>query len=409
MRLFSFGFAAIGGFVLGCSPAPAVCSAPQGSSSEATALAGAWSDFAVDLSGPMLGASGRDQNAIFSPFSVASTLTMVDAGARGTTADQIEAVLHFAKGGADASSYAALSCAVESDGSAGDGTLAVANALFGQKGKTFESTFLTKLSDDFAAPLQRVDFEKDASAAITTIDGWVSDQTAGNIPKLVDASDVDKQTRLVVVDAVYFKGTWEKGFDPAKTTDRQFSLATGARISVPTMDGKVELRAGGDARAQVIELAYQGGEIAMDLFVPTASLADFEGALDADGLRHELATLGERRVVELQLPKFSFATHVELAPVLAKMGMVDAFDPNAADLSGMDGAHDLFLGAVVHQATIEVDESGTVATAATSGSVEANSVEEPIVVDRPFLFSIRDTKTGAILFLGHVADPRPQG
>jgi serpin B len=408
MRLVVLAAAVVGSLLAaGCSPPPpAVCSAPQGSSSEANALADRWSQFGFDLYGPAVDAAGAGHNAVLSPFSVASTLTLIDVGAKGETESQLDKVLHLPSSAAEAApDYAALSCGVESDGTSNDGTMRVANTVFVQTGRRFDESFLSVLSKGYAAPLQKTDFEHDAKGATDAINQWVSTQTDDHIPHLLEPGDVDDATRLVLVDALYFKGAWDKGFDPARTSDQPFTLSSGQVVQVPMMDGNVSARLG-RIGGQLLELDYKGGTVAMDFLMPDSSLSEFEATLTSERLDAMLGALGPKTNGEIRLPKFSFSTRLGLTPVLTKMGVTDVFDPLKADLSGIDGKRDLFVSFVIHQATVEVDEQGTVATAATAGGVEELESAGPLPIDRPFVFLVRDTKTGALLFVGHVEDPR---
>jgi serpin B len=396
----------------GSAPQPAVCSAPAATGSSSRALASANTDFAAAFFGPATAAAGAKGNVIFSPYSVSATLTMVDAGALGNTATQIQSVLNLPGTAAViAPAYAALACENETDGTSQDNQLSVANSMWAQQGKTFQHAFISLLENGYAAPLKQVDFA-DPSAAMSTIDQWVSTQTQGKIPSLLSPGDVDADTRIVLVNAVYFAGAWQNGFDPSQTSPQPFTLSNGTRVSVPTMGGSVT--AGGSTLQMksngpwvtTLELPYKGGALAMDVIMPGGSLSEFEASLTSETLTKAIdSAASDPRQMQVAMPKFSFTTRVALAPVLAAMGMKDVFDPKTADLSGMDGQHDLYVSHVVHQAFVQVDEQGTVAAAATGGSVGVDATVEPTTINQPFLFVIRDTTNGSILFLGHVENP----
>ena len=393
------------------APPPPVCSAPQGSSAAAQSLASGDTAFAVGMFAPAVAAAGAGQNVIVSPYSVSATLTMVDVGAAGDTDSQIQSALSLTgNGAAIAPAYAALACQDETDGTTNGGVLSIANSLWGQQGTAFESTFLSVLASGYEAPLQQVDFQTDPNAAVSSINSWVSARTQGEIPTLLQPGDVDPTTRLVLVDAVYFKGTWATGFDASQTAPKPFTLADGTPASVPTMDATVTLGEGSVQGAAIYELPYKGNGLAMDFVLPTGSLSAYEATLTPASLGALVASLGSPEGgVELLLPKFSFTTSLGLIPILQGLGVRDLFEPHVANLSGMDGGMDLFVSAVVQQAIVEVDESGTVAAAATAATVtSASVVEEPplVAIDRPFLFLIRDTRNGSILFMGQVEDPR---
>jgi serine protease inhibitor len=391
-------------------PPPAVCSAPQGTSSTAQSLAADDTAFALAFYPPAAAAAGASGNVILSPYSVSATMTMVDVGAAGQTDSQIESVLHLpGNGTAVAPAYAALACGEEGDGSSNDNELLVANSLWAQQGFPFEQTFESVLENGYSAPLQQVDFKDNPASAATSINGWVSDKTQGEIPSLLQPGDVDMTTRLVLVNAIYFKGTWATGFDPNQTAMQPFTLGSGSQVPVATMNGTVNLRTGGSTTLTVVELPYRGGALAMDFLMPTlaSGLAAFEATLTPTVLSGALGTL-ESTQVQLYLPKFSFTTRVALVPVLSGMGMTDVFVPGQANLSGMDGAMDLYVKTVVQQALVEVDEQGTVAAAATAAITDDDAVTSgppTLRIDQPFLFLIRDTQSGGILFMGHVVNP----
>jgi serpin B len=407
--------AALVGVLGGCSAKtttpPAVCSAPQGSPSAARQLASVDTAFAVAFYPPAAGAAGAGGNVIVSPYSVSATLTMVDTGAAGETDAQIQATLHLpGNGGTLAPAFAALACTDETDGTIDGQQLSIANAVWAQQGKTFEVSFLSTLSKGYGAPLQQADFAGDPSGAASAIDAWVSQQTQGQIQALLQGGDVDDLTRIILVDAVYFRGTWDQGFNPSATAPANFTLSDGTLESVPTMNGLVNLGVSEGQALSVYELPYKGGGLAMDFVLPAGqtSFASLVSSLTLASLSAGIGSLSSEQV-QLSVPKFAFQTRLELAPLLGAMGMPDLFDPTNANLSGIDGMTDLYVSDVVQQATVEVDESGTVATAATSvqGGESSGFSEGPDIVriDVPFLFLIRDTNTGSILFMGQVQDP----
>jgi serine protease inhibitor len=392
------------------STPPPVCSSPQGSRASATSLASDFVDFGVALYGSAVATGSA--NAIVSPYSVSAAMTMVFAGAETQTATQLESTLHLP---GDASSvapaYATLACEDETDGAYQGQTLTLANSLWGQAGKAFLPAFLSVLSKGYGAPLQQVNFAEDSTGAMNKMNAWVSTETKGLIPDLFQPGDVSPLTKLVLVNAVYFKGTWKTGFDPSQTSNRRFTLEDGQTVSVPTMHGTtIDFASNAESGLLTCEIPYLGGGLALDILMPSGSLASFEHGLTADSLRSAIGSVGSAGPGEIYLPKFSFQSRYSLAPILSGMGMIDVFEPDVADLSGMDGQHDLSVDQVVQQANVEVDETGTVAAAATAvdvcGGCEAvETPPPPVVINRPFLFMIRDTNTGTVLFMGHVLDP----
>jgi serpin B len=393
----------------GCSsgPNPPVCSAPRGGDAAAQALAAEDAAFAVSFFPPAAQAVGGGKNVILSPYGVSALLTMVDVGAAGQTETQIESTLSLpASGTAVAPAFAALACDDETNGSSDDNQLSIGNGLWAQKGMSLKPAFVSTLAQGYAAPLQQADFAADAAGSASTINQWVSTQTDGAIPTLFNPGDIDPSTRLVLVNAIYFKGAWANGFDPSLTRPAPFTLEDGSQVMVTTMSGQVVVSQGQGTGFSVFEIPYKGGAMAMDILLPDHQLSALEGSLTQEALSAALSSLGPQSQISVSLPKFSFTTRLDLIPVLSGLGIKDLFDPTKSDLSGIDGAQDLYVNVVVQQAMIEVDEEGTVAAAATGGVVETSGAAEGVTIDHPFLFLLRDTKTGSVIFMGHVEDPR---
>jgi serpin B len=269
-----------------------------------------------------------------------------------------------------------------------------------------EQPFLDTLASKYGAGLRLVDYRNDPDGACRLIDGWVSDQTEQRIPKLLDS--LDAQTRLVLVNAIYLKAPWLNAFDEASTKDAPFTRADGSQTSVPTMAVDLnEARYASGSGWQAVEIPYLGPSLGMTIVVPD-DLASFERGLD--GARFDGIVSGlQPSEVELTLPRFKIETKSDLKQSLSTLGMPLAFDSDRADFSGIARQEPLYIARVVHQANISVDEKGTEASAATAVVMAAASAaaSAPVTlhVDRPFVFAVRDTRTGAILFLGRVVDP----
>ncbi len=354
-------------------------------------------------------------NTVLSPASVAVALAMARAGARGETASQMDGVLHDF--GSDDRAGGANSLQQALDGlngtfidAAGNKqalTLRIANAAFAQRGMTMEPAYLDALSARFGAGLDLVDYSKNPEAARLLIDTWVSDRTEARIPELLAPGTIDKSTRLSLVDAAYLKAPWDNPFDTAATHDAAFTRADGSVVQVPTMHAL--LHDAGHATGsdwQAVELPYAGNSLVLDVIVPS-SIATFDKAFDAAKFAQIVGAFRTGEVV-LALPKFKVESKIDLKDTLARMGMPDAFDATA-DFSGITAAEQLVISAVAHQANIAVDEKGTEATAATAALASPMSLAPgppmTLNVDHPFIFAVRDRGTGAVLFLGRVADP----
>jgi len=381
-----------------------------GSASDATQAAAAIDAFGFDFYKSDLRSGG---NAVVSPTSIVLALSMSQAGAAGETAAQMDAVLHGAAASGDGNGINSLDQALagfsgtykDANGTEQQLTLRIANAPFAQRGLQLQQPFLDTLASKYGAGLRLVDFANDPAGACKLIDGWVSDQTEGRIPKLLDS--LDPLTRLVLVNAIYLKAPWQTPFDETFTTNAAFTRSDGSQVSVPTMsldlsDGRYASGSGW----QAVELPYADRSLAMTIVVPD-DLAAFEGSLDAARFAQITAAL-EPTYLDLTLPRFKIETKSDLHSALERLGMPLAFDPDRADFSGITSQEQLYISKVVHQANIAVDEKGTEASAATAVEIAATALparQVTLHVDRPFIFAVRDTSTGAILFLGRVVDP----
>lgn len=396
------------------------------------------------ITDPSLALAGKD--IVFSPMSIATALSMARAGAAGRTASQMDAVLRVAGWDELAGDVSALMGRLGSrdatwreDDVERQLALRIANLAFAQRGYTLEPAYLDRIGRTLGSGLGLVDYVADSDGARDAINGWVSRQTLGRIPQLLAPPNVTAATRLVLVNAVYLKAAWTLPFAAEATTPHAFTLSDGTRTSVPTMelygDQDVVLASGDGWRAT--ELSYLGADgshpLSMTLIVP-ADLATFEASATPQTLgaveraiaaqRARLATVTPAAAgqdcdtyaynVHLFLPRFKADFRGDLVPSLRSLGMKDAVTAGVADFSGITTADQLVIGAVIHQANIDVDEKGTEAAAATAiGMDTTGGCPQPIArttktlrVDHPFLFLLRDVETGAILFMGRVLDPR---
>ncbi len=367
----------------------------------------------------LLRAMGERGNAVVSPASVALALAMARAGAAGSTATQLDAVLHDAASDAHPTWLNALAAALESrSGTFKDArnedqtvTLRIANAPFAQQGLTLKPAFLEALAERYGAGVRLVDFETAAEAARQAINGWVSDQTEQRIRELLAKGILDDQTRLVLVNAIYLKAAWANPFESKATVPAPFTGLDGTSSQVATMHETAELPYAEGAGWRAVELPYVGGSLAMDVIVPD-DFERFTAKLDASTFEAIVAGLaGRQPQVSLSLPTFGTETLARLDGALKSLGMVDPFDPGRADFSGMTAEEQLYITAVVHQANIDVNEQGTEASAATAvvvGRTSAPLDQVTFNVDHPFVFALRDLPTGAIVFLGQITAPAPR-
>jgi serpin B len=358
--------------------------------------------FAVDLYQSIRGT--EEGNILLSPQSIATALAMTYAGAEGDTAVQMADALHCGQPRTELlPAFNELDALLASRGRPGV-ELQLINALWTQEGYPFEASYLDSLAVNFGAALYGVDFAASPEGARTLINDWVASETSSRIEELLPEGVVDSLTRLVLTNAVYFNASWQEAFDAAQTADGDFIRADGTSVSVPMMAAKSTFFYGETESFRAVELPYSGEELSLLAILPKADHEELDlrwtgaevGAL-ADGLSEQELTL--------RFPRFSFSFPVGLKAHLQNLGMTDAFLAGQADFSGMDGTRELYVQDVVHQAFIEVTEEGTEAAAATGVVVGVRSAGLTVAFDRPFLFVIRDRGTGAILFLGRLADP----
>lgn len=354
-------------------------------------------------------------NFILSPYSITSATSLLSAGAQGDTLTGIEQALQQTLPAAQHHrAMNTVAAALETRGATAKGKdgkpfrLVSTNQLFAQVGQHLETAYLDTLAQEYGAGLRLLDFSTDA--ARQSINQWVGQRTEGKIPDLFAANSL-LGARLAVVNTLYFNAAWSEAFTTAQTASAPFTLLDGTKISVPTMhNAKLEKgRAAVVDGVQVLELPYDGDDVSLVVLAPSAgSFGDFEKDLDAAQVQR-LSAAVQASTLDVRLPKFKFNSQLDLAPGLQALGMKDAFDASKADFSGMTGDRSLFVGVAVHQAVIILDESGTEAAAATGFGGFATSAplqSQVVTIDRPFLFFIRDVKTGVALFTGRVVDPR---
>ena len=279
---------------------------------------------------------------------------------------------------------------------------------------TLQHAYLQALAERFGAGVRLVDYETATEAARQAINGWVAEQTEQRIRELLAKGILDDQTRLVLVNAIYLKAAWTNPFQVEATKPAPFTHLDGTITDVATMHLVAELPYAEGEGWRAVELPYVGGpagSLAMTIIVPD-DFAAFTASLDGSTFNTITAGLAARQPqVTLAFPKFGTETLARLDDALKALGMVDAFDPDLADFSGITAEEQLYITAVIHQANIDVDEKGTEAAAATAVVMGRTSLPTDQVtfnVDHPFLFTLRDVSTGAIVFLGQIATPAPR-
>jgi serpin B len=385
---------------------------PQVTSDESTALAAGNGAFAFDLYQAMRGEPG---NLFYSPYSISSALAMTYAGARGSTETQMAKTMHFTLSQDRLHpAFNALDLALASRGQGSQGQdnkgfrLKIANSVWGQKGYPFDQAYLDVLAKNYGAGLQLTDFQKSPEPSRAAINAWVKAKTENKIIDLLPQGSITDLTRLVLANAVYFNAAWDFPFSKESTHDRDFTLLDGTKVKVPMMFQK---KTHGYVRGQgyqVVELAYDGREIVMDILMPDVNnMATFEKSLTSEQVNSILRNLKPTEM-DLTIPKFNYGANLNLTKVLKALGLEEALTPGKADFSGMSSNKDLYISDVVHKAIVVVDEKGTEAAAATGVMVGTTAMpidNVSVTIDHPFVFLIRDVKTNTVLFVGRVVNP----
>jgi serpin B len=388
---------------------------PQVSNTDSAILVDGNNAFALDLYHRL---NESANNLFFSPYSISIALAMTYAGSAGVTENQMAQAMHFVLPRAQlhpAFDQLALELAQRATAEGVDPnqafTLHVVNVTWGQTGYTFLTTYLDILAQDYGAGIRLLDFASNSETARNTINQWVSQETQNKINDILPAGSIDALTRLVLSNAIYFKADWSNEFDKSLTKKDVFHLVTGGTTTVPMMNRSGFYNYASGNGYQAVELPYAGEQLSMLIILPDeGKFSEAASSLDSATLAGIVSNLQSKNV-NVTLPKFTFEYDLGLKSWLQQMGMVDAFDPTKADLSGMDGQKDLYISDVLHKAFVALDEAGTEAAAATTVIVGVTSmpVEQPIAfkADRPFIFLIRDNPTGTILFFGNMMDPTP--
>ena len=339
--------------------------------------------FALDLYGRLRAQPG---NLFLSPFGISTCLAMVEAGASGDTAAQMKQVLHFPPGtGEMAQAYRDISDQLGLDRLPGSVDFDLANTLWGQTGHPFLQEFVNLAQSNFNANLNQADFRTGAEAARKQINSWVSGHTGGRVNDLLVPGVLDASTRLVLVNAIYFKGKWQEPFEQRDTFQGPFTGVAGEAAAAWFMHATNRCGYAENGTMQLLELPYAGNYLSMVVILPKQSrgLPAIEAQLNITNFDEWLGQLDRPSArmlkVNVFLPKFKITSEFSLGATLSILGMSDAFSPTA-DFSGMDGARDLVLSAVVHKAFVDVDEAGTEATAATGAGVRALAIMRPPVI-----------------------------
>lgn len=371
--------------------------------------------FAIDLYQQL---KERRGNLFFSPYSVSSALAMTCTGARGPTEQEMTNTLHFGLPPEKLSAaFKGLTSRLTGLQRWNRITLSCANSLWAQKNYPFAESFVENLRENFSAETRLVDFRSSAADAAAEINRWIDAQTRHKIPGRFSPVQLSPDTRLALCNTIYFKGEWRHQFKKSKTHPAPFQVATNHSVTVPMMSQGASFKRVllEDRSLELLELPYYGGDLSMVILLPgrfgsesdpELGVFELERKLTAENLKTWQAALDRKapHTVSVRLPRFKMADSFNLVPELKGLGMSSAFD-SAADFSGMDNSHQLYLSDVFHQTFVEVNETGTEAAAWTLATAKSKGKNDSFVVDHPFIFLVRDNSTGSILFLGRIIDP----
>jgi len=359
--------------------------------------------FATDLYGVL---KTNEGNLFFSPYSISSALVMAYAGSKGNTAQQLATVLHL--NNVSHSNFSSLKQPLVNSSNEESYQLSIANAIWMQKNFLVNPEFLYLLQDQYRARLQLVDFEKNAEEARNKINVWTEEKTKQKIKDLLQPGILTEQTRLVLTNAIYFKGNWLNAFSEEKTTPLPFKFASNQQVKVPTMLQEGQFNYVEDENVQLIELPYQTQDEQTGLTMVVLLPKQLEKFAEVEEhVTQWLSPHFKKEKVKLYLPKFNATSAFDLKDTLEKLGVKDAFDASHANFTNINDKEKLSISAVIHKAFIDVSEKGTEAAASTAVVVATRSLArvKEFRADHPFLFWIRDQQSGAILFMGRVVNP----
>src|SRR5581483_10170431 len=364
-------------------------------------------EFAFDLCGRLRAESG---NFVFSPYSISTALAMTYTGARGDTAEQMAKTMHFPLGPEQLPPvYGKLVNELRGEGGKRPYKLNIANRIWGQKGFGFRPAFLQQLDRDYRAGLEEVDYKESLEKSRQTINAWVAKETEDKIKDLLSPSALTPLTRMVLTNAIFLEASWVEPFHEGNTKEGDFFVAADKKSRASLMHLQLNASYLDGEAFQAIELPYRGGGLSMMVLLPKKvdGIAELEKSLTATKLAEWLPKF-KRYQVELTLPKFKMGKSIGLSKELAALGMPKPFSPDA-DFSGMASAQ-LKIDNVIHQAFVDVNEKGTVAAAAAvvvalASAAPVNLPKAEFKADHPFVFVLRESRSGSVLFMGRVSQP----
>lgn len=356
-----------------------------------------------------------NSNLFFSPYSISTALTMAYVGAAGETAKQMKEVMNFNFEESSLNSSYLQLLNILNDTSGKSYQLEVANSLWAQEDVEFKDSFIKTIDNYYGGFFYKVDYKKDAESARLKINRWVEDKTQEKIKDLVPRDGVNFSTKLVLVNAIYFKGKWAQYFQKTNTQNNDFFLLDGKSVSMPMMTQTNEFGYMENSDLQLLEMDYAGNDLSMVVILPKKgkTITDIEKNFSFENLENWIINILKKEV-EVHFPKFRLEQSFGLNDCLISLGMTDAFDSRKADFSAMSIKKEdsFYISAVIHKAFVDVEEEGTEAAAATAVIMRVTAslnMEKEVVpvfrADHPFIFLIRDKRTNSILFVGKIIDP----
>jgi serpin B len=353
------------------------------------------------------------ENMFFSPFSISTAMAMTYAGAKGNTKREISKVMHFDSNQNNLNKrFSMILKYFNNLNTPGSFSIYSANSLWSQNGYFFSKAYINTIKKCYYAAIQTLDFKKDAENSRKIINKWVEQKTFNKITDLLKPNILNELTRLVLVNAIYFYGSWDKKFDEAQTKQMEFYIEKDKVVKASFMFSNDKYDYLENDKVQLIEIPYAGKKASMMIMLPK-NPDNFNSLINlfkGDNYNRILGKLSQQKV-KIYLPKFSITSEFDLNETLKKMGILEAFSMNA-DFSGMTGKKDLMIDKVIHKAFIDVSEKGTEAAAATAVVIREKTAPAKEIIfkaDHPFFFLIKETKTGQILFAGKVYNPAVKG
>ena len=352
----------------------------------------------------------KQKNLLLSPYSISSVLAMTYAGSKSNTEKQMAEVLHFNVPQKEIPDcFFRLKTSLSDNQQTNSFSLQLAHSLWAHKESNILQHYKSLMENAFGSTIERVDFVNNTENVRKEINHWVEQKTESFIKNLIPEHELSPATRFVLVNAIYFFGTWEKKFDPEMTSSIPFWKESKESVDLSMMNQTDNFMYGENSEAKILELPYEGDGLAMVIILPhkRTGLWKLEKKLTSDKIRQWIDNLSYENV-DLSLPKFELNVPMNLTNHLKEMGMTDAFTPGKADFSGIDGTKSLFVSNVLHQAMIKIDERGTKAAAATAVMMTYGSAPtetKTFLADHPFLFLIHDKNNGSILFIGRLSKP----